>query len=127
MIQATKIKKPLIVTAIDFSKTYDSIKREKIIEVMKKYKIESKIINSVVNIYTGDTTKVLLKTENPIIEEINITSGIRQGCTASTTLFKLITYELIERLNQTGKGFQDENFKINTIFLQMTDYSSQQR
>ena len=50
--------KALIVIAIDFTKAFDSIKREKMIEVMKKYKIHWQIIDAVANIYSGDSTEI---------------------------------------------------------------------
>ena len=53
-----KMKKILIVISVDFKKAYDSIKREKIIEVMKDYKIHPKVIDATAEIYEGDTTKI---------------------------------------------------------------------
>ena len=83
----------MIVTSIDFSKAYDSIDRKKMIETMIKYKIHPNIIDNVSKIYQDDFTKIIIG-ENE--ENVNITSGIKQGCTGSTTLFKLITYEIIK-------------------------------
>ena len=75
---------------------YDSIKREQIVETLKFYKIDSNIINSVVSIYTGDETTITLRDNVQL--KLSISSGIRQGCTLSTTIFKMITYcELAER------------------------------
>ena len=42
-----KRKNPLIVTAIDFSKAFDSVKRDKIIEVLMRYKIHPKVITAI--------------------------------------------------------------------------------
>ena len=33
--------------------------------------------------------------------EIEVTSGIRQGCTASTVLFKLVIHKIIEEMRKT--------------------------
>ena len=110
---AFKFKKSLIVISIDFQKAYDSIKREKLISILKDYKINSDIINVISKIYEGDRTTINKghKTETEII----VTSGIRQGCTGSTTLFKLITYDIIKKLE--GKsGYQDELFKLTSLF-----------
>ena len=51
------------------------------------------------------------------IEDINITSGIRQGCTGSTMLFKLITYTIISELNRRGTGYRDENVNIESLYF----------
>ena len=46
-----------------------------------------------------DSTKIQLEKNKET--EIEVTSGIRQGCTASTVLFKLITYKIIEEMRKT--------------------------
>ena len=51
---------------------------------MKDYMIEPSIINLIAKIYSNDSTTVTL---GEIEEEMDINSGIKQGCTASTTLF----------------------------------------
>ncbi|XP_068229493.1 uncharacterized protein [Palaemon carinicauda] len=51
-------KKPLIVTAIEFSKAFSSVKREVLIGVLKEYRINTKIISAIANIYLGDTTGI---------------------------------------------------------------------
>ena len=48
------------------------------------YKIHYKIIDAIANIYRNDYTEVQF---GEIRREIEITSGIRQGCTGSTILF----------------------------------------
>ena len=73
-------------TSVDFRKAFDSVKRSALIEVMKEYRIHSKVIDAVVDIYTGDKTNIDLG--EGLEQEIEVTSGIRQGCTGSTTLFK---------------------------------------
>ena len=98
-------KKPLFVTAVDYAKAFDSIKREKLIEVMKMYRIHPDIINSVTAIYGADYTKI--KLNNDTEETIKITSGIRQGCTGSTTLFKLITYMITKEIMEAGTCYRD--------------------
>lgn len=66
--------KPLIVASIDYSKAFDSIKREKRVETLKEYKIHPKVIDVITKIYEDDKTYVKL----PDVEtEIKVTSGIR--------------------------------------------------
>ena len=45
-----KLKRPLIVTCLDYSKSFDSISRGKLIEVLIHYKIHYKISEAVANI-----------------------------------------------------------------------------
>ena len=105
--------KPLIIICIDFSKAYDSIKRDELIKIMMEYKIDPRIIKLITKLYLEDKTHVTI---NEGSAQINITSGIRQGCTVSTTLFKLITYKIIQSLDLLAKGYKDYQFKINSLF-----------
>lgn len=109
-----KNRKALIIISIDFKKAFDSIKRGKMIEVLMKYKIHPKVIDAVASLYKEDKTKInIYDTE----EEFSITSGIRQGCTGSTTIFKLITYTIIEELEKKGYGYKDEKFTLCSLFF----------
>ena len=109
-----RMKKELIVTCIDYSKAFDSIKRDKIIEALMHYRIHPKIIDTIAKIYQNDSTEIQI---GELRKNINITSGIRQGCTGSTMLFKLITYMIISELNRRGTGYRDENVNIESLYF----------
>lgn len=109
-----KMKKPLIVTAIDFRKAFDSVKRNKLIECMKRFRIHPHIIDIVSEIYQNDTTIMYLN--NEIQTQMNVTSGIRQGCNGSTSLFLLLTYLIILHLNQAQSGYRDEVCFLPALF-----------
>ena len=72
------MKKKLIVTCIDYSKAFDLIKRDTIIEPLMHYRIHSKIIDTIAKIYQNYFTKYKI---GELRKNINITSGIRQGFT----------------------------------------------
>ena len=82
------MKRPLYVIAIDFSKAFDSIKRDTLIQVLKKYIIHPKIIDIIAHIYEKDKTQVYFN--NMHQEDIDVASGIRQGCNCSSNLFLMI-------------------------------------
>ena len=104
----------LVMTAIDFSKAYDSIDRGKIIDILTYYKIDCQIIDIVAEIYKNDLTKIKLGEGSEI--DFEITNGIRQGCNLSPTIFKMITYRIIEEVQFKCKGFNYDDLKINCIF-----------
>ena len=110
-----KQKKPLVVISIDYKKAFDSINRGKMIDVMKKYKICSRVIDIITEIYSGDFTEICLREE--LKEIVEITSGIRQGCTGTTVLFKLITYIIMEALEKAKKGFKNDLFMLSSLFF----------
>lgn len=114
-IEKSKLmKKPLIVTSIDYSKAYDSIKRGQLIQILKENKVHADLISIIAEIYKGD--KTIINYGNVKNVEIPITSGIRQGCTGSTTLFKLITYKILERM-ENERGFIDDMFRLIVLYF----------
>ena len=111
--KANKRGEKLIVIALDFKKAFDSIDRSKLIEVLVRYKIHPNMIDLIVKVYSNDSTTLTL---GDLEEKMFITSGIKQGCTASTTFFKLVTYMIMKTLEVRGSQFQIDNLTINSIF-----------
>ena len=72
VMSSFKNKNSLIVTAIDFSKAFDSIKRDKLIKAMINFRVHPRLIDIIANLYDGD--KTLLQLNNDISKEIEITS-----------------------------------------------------
>ena len=110
-----KNKKELYVISIDFKKAFDSVDRGRLVMTMMQYKIDSKIVDIIASIYTGDSTELYMN--NEMETEIEITSGIRQGCNGSTVLFLMITYIIIEKLQEENIGYKDDIFNIAALFF----------
>jgi len=104
----------LYIAAIDYSKAFDSVDRGKMIEILKRFKVDGRLISQIASVYSKDWTEVYLRDE--MKERINITNGIRQGCTGSALLFKLITYEVMRELDCTCEGFRNEKFTLTSLF-----------
>ena len=83
------------------------------VEILKELRKDGKIIDFIVRIYREHSTKIRLEENGEI--EIEVTSGIRQGCTASTELTKLITYKIIEKMRKT-EGIKILEPKITSLF-----------
>lgn len=105
----------MYIAAIDFKKAFDFVSRDKLILAMIHYKIDSKIIECVKEIYSKDKTRIRVNDNKEI--DMEITNGIKQGCTRSTTLFKLITYMILEKLQRNGGGYSDSQVRLNTLFF----------
>ena len=99
---------------MDFRKAYDSIRREKVMEVLKDLKVPVDVIDLVRRGYVGDRTRVGVGDREVLID---VNSGIRQGCTASPLIFKLITYKIIEELNRRSGGVRLGGMKIASLFF----------
>ena len=106
-------KEQMVAITIDFKKAYDSIKRKTMVQIIKELRIDSKIIDFIVRIYREDSTKIQLEKNKKI--EIELTSGMRQGCTATTVLSKLITYKITEEMRKT-EGIKILGPKITCLF-----------
>ena len=91
------------------------IKREKIIAALKEYKADPELIEAIANIYQDDFTNLQINEE--IEQLLPVTSGIKQGCTGSTALFKLITYMIIRELEESKTGFKSEKFSLGSLFF----------
>ena len=115
MDESYKRKKPLYLISIDFAKAFDSIKRDALMYVLKKYRIHPLIIDVIANIYTQDKTQLYFN--NELQNDINITSGIRQGCNGSSNLFLLVTYLIIENLYTCLNGINTSICKIVALFF----------
>ncbi len=109
-----QMKTPLIIISIDFTKAYDSIKRGKMIEILMENKINPECIDFISKVYCNDKTIVELGEEEEVV--IDVTSGIRQGCTVSTSLFKLITFKIIQKIEELNKGYRDDKYNITSLF-----------
>ena len=88
------------------------------IKILQEYRVDPMIVNLIKQIYTNDSTTLYLNTQKVI--DIEITSGIRQGCNMSALLFILVTYKIIEDIDKFNKGYNDEQFKILSLFIWMT-------
>ena len=73
-----------------------------------------KIIELIVQIYAADKTTINLR---KLKETIEVTCGIRQGCSISTLLFKMVTFCIIEELERRGKLYTIDKYKGNSLWL----------
>ena len=88
--------------------------RTKLIEVLVKYKLNSKIIELIVQMYASYKTTITL---GKMKETIEVTCGIRQGCSISTLLFKMVTFCIIEDMEKKGKLYRIDEYIGNSLWL----------
>lgn len=82
---------------IDFKQAYDSIYRSKLYEVMAEFKIPPKLIQLVKMTLKNTKCKVVIQGE--LTREFNVTKGLRQGDSLSTTLFNLCLEKVIRSIH----------------------------
>ena len=108
-------RRKLVVTSIDFQKAFDSVNRGKMIETLKKYRVDPKLIEVIARIYSGDNTEVHVRED--LRMNIEVSSGVRQGCSGSAVLFKLVVNMIINEVNEERGGFRNEKFRITSLFF----------
>ena len=113
--ESYSIKRPLYVAAIDYSKAFDSVKRESIIMTMKKYKCDARIIEIVAKLYTEDSTNLIINDNK--VGEVTVKSGIRQGCTLSPLLFIMVLNHIIDEIVNAKAGFRNDTVYVPTLFF----------
>ena len=82
---------------IDFSKAFDTIPRDTLLNKLLKLGIDGNFFNIIKNIYTND--KICIKHEDKITEAIDVNLGVKQGCILSPLLFNLFLADLPDILD----------------------------
>ncbi|KAI5732155.1 hypothetical protein M8J77_022354 [Diaphorina citri] len=99
---------------IDFEKAFDRVQHTKLVEILRKIKLDDKDIRIIANLYWQQ--KATVRTENRETEEVKIKRGVRQGCVLSPLLFNLYSEELFnEALEDSNEGISINGTIINNI------------
>lgn len=115
IMERRKSRKPLYVCAIDFEKAFDSVKRAHIVKALLKYRCDPLLIDIICQLYCGDTTSLHLN--NVKLGEVEVTSGIRQGCTGSPLLFVMVLNHVIGKLVKSRVGFKNGVVEVPCLFF----------
>ena len=105
--------KNLYAAFIDYSKAFDKVKHQKLIEILKKAGIPEVEIRLIVNLYWGQTAVVRI--DNETSENFPISKGVRQGCILSPILFNLYTNYMIEEAFEDLNGIRINGENITNI------------
>ena len=104
IIEGVKQKNlPAVLTFIDFKKAFDSIHRNKMMNILKAYGIPPNLLNAIGNMYTNTRAKVI--TPDGETEEFDISAGVLQGDTLAPFLFVIV---LDYALRQATDGKEEE-------------------
>lgn len=112
---AKRRKVKLVLTEIDFAKSCDSNNRKKLLQALKEYKCDPQLINGIAKLYSGDETSLSLNNEKAC--KIEVTSGIRQGCTGSPQLFLMVLNLIIKKICNTRLGLKNYLLYVPALFF----------
>ena len=85
---------PLYVVFIDFSKTFDTVSRQELWQVLKKYGCTEKIANLIEALHTDMQANVVMS--GSVSKDFLVSNGVKQGCVLALTLFSLYLAAMIE-------------------------------
>ena len=68
----------------------------------------------IIQMYEGDKTTIQL---GKLRKTIEVTSGIRQGCSISTLLFKMVTFTIIEQLRSKADPYKIGAYNDNSLWI----------
>jgi retron-type reverse transcriptase len=96
---------------------FDKVKRDKLFEILQSKNITNLLLKSIIEIYSGNKTKVKRNTQ--VSEERTINHGVSEGCPLSPALLNIYMNEIIVKWNQIyTKGITiSTSTKINTLLF----------
>jgi hypothetical protein len=83
----TAANRDLHLLFIDLTKAYDSVPLNKLCETLDKSTINVRLIEAIKSSCKGSSSKI--KIGNQMTKGFKVTTGLRQGCSLSPTLFKI--------------------------------------
>ena len=107
--------KALHIAYLDISKAYDTVNHKQLWHVCQSYGIMGKWLENLQRLYEG--TRIRSLTSQGPTEEVEMKSGIRQGCPLSPVLFALYIQPIAEALQETmADKSRQESGKPNMLF-----------
>ena len=95
--------KSTYVAWVDFRKAYDKIPQRLLWDkLVNTYGIKGKMFNAIKSLYNDVQCSV--NVNKHLTKWFNVTSGLKQGCLLSTTLFNLFINDLSELLDHSDLG-----------------------
>ena len=97
----------------DFSKTFDTIPRDILLNKLLDLNITGKFFNVIKNIYSND--KACIKSGTKITERFSINQGVRQGCVLSPLLFNIFISDLTKSIEHITDKLRIDPYDMDSI------------
>ena len=86
--QSVEWQASLYVNFVDFQKAFDSLARERIWQILRRYGIPEKFVCTIRNWYDNSESAVIY--EGSISDWFKVTTGVKQGCVMSVFIFIIV-------------------------------------
>ena len=105
-------QKDVYVCFIDYSKAFDTVKHEPLINLLQSLDIDEHDIKLLSNLYWNQ--QAVVRHNGELSDPMNIKQGVRQGCVASPHLFALYTEMIMRSIDGMG-GLRVGGTVINNL------------
>ena len=95
---------------VDLGKAYDSVPREAMWMVLKKLGVPDVLVEIVMSFHSN--MQVRVRVDGELLEEIEVTNGLGQGCTMAPTLFNLFACAVAERWTERNREVEGAGTRI---------------
>ena len=95
--RAVEMQKNVYVCFIDYTKAFDKVRHEELMNMLQDLEIDGKDIRLIRNLYWEQSA--CMKIDNQYSESINIKRGVRQGSVFSPDLFNLYSGKIMSELD----------------------------
>ena len=110
--RALEVQKDLHLCFIDYTKAFDKVKHDNIIDILEALNIDGKDLSIIENMYWEQTAAIRIK--NEISEFIQINRGVRQGCVFSPDLFSLYSENIMRHIEEMS-GISIGGHNVNNL------------
>ena len=106
--------KQLFACFVDLRKAYDTVPRTKLFyTLLKEYSIGGNFLKILQEIYRGN--QVFIKLKDGLLQPINTTIGLKQGCVFSPILFNLFINKISQIFDETCSPVEINQVKLNSL------------
>ena len=98
---------------IDMKKAFDTVNRSLLWYKLRKLGIRCKFLNAVQSLYAN--VECTVRVNNDLTPWFDVSSGVRQGCILSPTLFSIYINDLAERINSLNNGVSIDECMISIL------------
>ena len=128
----TKLGKRLFTIFVDFSKFYDTINHEILLDKLFNFGVTGNLFNAIRNMYKGVSYSIKISNDGPtmITQPFNSNLGLKQGCPLSPTLANIFLHDIHDNLLQhdiklKNVYFNSISWADDLVFFSLTPETTQ--
>eukprot|EP00955_Chlamydomonas_euryale_P055268 356081-Chlamydomonas_euryale.AAC.2 len=90
-----EVKPTLTIAFVDFTKAYNSIRREALWEVLKLYGVHPDVIKLLEDLHTG--MEAVVRVDCEAGRSFTVKAGVRQGCVIAPSVFNVFVHHVLQK------------------------------